>query len=71
MNVVQVLSLIYANHSTETGGTSTGQLQFYTSINQVGSQAKVTNHTANNKSYQFQASIVTEDILSHDVHGLP
>lgn len=31
----------------------------------------ISKHAANNKSYQFQASIVTEVILAHDVHVLP
>lgn len=37
----------------------------------MGSQAMISEHTANNKSYQFQASIIDETILAHDVHVLP
>lgn len=37
----------------------------------MGSQAMIPKHAANNKSYQFQASIVTEAILGRDVHVLP
>lgn len=31
----------------------------------------ISKHAANNKSYQFQASVVTEAILAYDVHVFP